>query len=353
MIVLGIESSCDETAAAVVADGSLRSSIVAGQTDHAPYGGVVPEVASRLHERHIVPVVDQALAAAAISFRDLTGIAVTYGPGLASALVVGLNFAKGLAQSLDLPIIGVDHMEGHLWANFLQGLPTTDSYPYLCLLVSGGHTHLWQVDGVGQYTLLGRSLDDAAGEAFDKGARLLGLGYPGGPAIEAAARGGDPQSVDFPRPMKGSKKCDFSFSGLKTALYHYLQGLGESDRRKRRRHIAAAYQEAIVDSLLDRLRQGVRLTGLSRICIAGGVSANARLRSRLDAWAESENLTLSYPPLEFCTDNAAMIAMAGYVRLRAGDRSCLDLEVNPNLSLADRAPLDVAQRASRQGHARG
>ncbi|GAG11679.1 unnamed protein product, partial [marine sediment metagenome] len=173
MIVLGIESSCDETAAAVVADGSLRSNIVAAQLDHTAYGGVVPEVASRLHERHIVPVVEQALAAAGASIRDLTGIAATYGPGLAGALIVGLNFAKGLAQSLGLPIIGIDHMEGHLWANFFQGPPAADSYPYLCLLVSGGHTHLWQVNGVDRYTLLGRSLDDAAGEAFDKGARLL------------------------------------------------------------------------------------------------------------------------------------------------------------------------------------
>ena len=337
MIVLGIESSCDETAAAVVVDGVLRSNVVAGQVDHAFYGGVVPEVASRLHERHIVPVVSQALAAAGISLPALSGVAVTYGPGLAGALVVGLNFAKGLAQSLGVPIIGVDHMEGHLWANFLEHPPTAESYPYLCLLASGGHTHLWRVDGVGRYTLLGRSLDDAAGEAFDKGARLLGLGYPGGPAIEAAAQGGNPRAVAFPRPMKGSAGCDFSFSGLKTALYYYLQGLTESARREHRQHIAAAYQEAVVDSLLDRLRQGVRLSGLRRICVAGGVSANALLRRRLDSWAESDNLTVSYPPLEFCTDNAAMIAMAGYVHLQAGDRSRLDLEVNPNLSLADHA----------------
>ncbi|MFB0517196.1 MAG: tRNA (adenosine(37)-N6)-threonylcarbamoyltransferase complex transferase subunit TsaD [Candidatus Neomarinimicrobiota bacterium] len=337
MIVLGIESSCDETAAAVVVDGSLLSNIVAAQMVHAPYGGVVPEVASRLHERHIVPVVDQALTAAGISLQDLNGIAVTYGPGLAGALVVGLNFAKGLAQALDVPLVGVDHMEGHLWANFLERPPTDDSYPYLCLFVSGGHTHLWRVDGPGQYTLLGRTLDDAAGEAFDKGARLLGLGYPGGPAIESAARGGDPRAVDFPRPLKGSKGCDFSFSGLKTALFYYLKNLNASALRERRQHIAAAYQEAVVDSLLDRLQRSVQLTGLSRICIAGGVSANARLRHRLDAWAEADNLTISYPPLEFCTDNAAMIAMAGYMRLLAGVRSNLDLEVNPNLSLADHA----------------
>ncbi len=337
MIVLGLESSCDETAAAVVADSRLRSNVVVAQTDHASYGGVVPEIASRLHERHIVPVVEQALAEASTTLQDLTGVAATYGPGLAGALVVALNFAKGLAQSLNVPLIGVDHMEGHLWANFLERPPDADSYPYLCLLVSGGHTHLWRVDDPGQYTLLGRSLDDAAGEAFDKGARLLGLGYPGGPAIEAAARGGDPEAVAFPRPMKGSSGCDFSFSGLKTALYYHLQGLSESQQRERRHHLAAAYQEAVVDSLLDRLEQGLRLTGLDRICVAGGVAANALLRSRLDAWAESDRLTISYPPPEYCTDNAAMIAMAGYMRLLAGDRSGLDLEVNPNLSLADHA----------------
>lgn len=343
MIVLGIESSCDETAAAIVADGSLRSNVVADQTAHIHYGGVVPELASRLHERHIVPVVDEALAVADVSLSDLTGIAVTYGPGLAGALIVGLNFAKGLAQAMDLPFIGIDHMEGHLYANFLQEPPTGDSFPYLCLLASGGHTSLWQVDGFGQYTLLGRSLDDAAGEAFDKGARMLGLGYPGGPAIESTAVKGDIRAVDFPRPLRGSDNCDFSFSGLKTALYRYLQGLNESDLHEHRHHIAASYQEAIVDTILDRLQQGVHLTGLSRICIAGGVTANIRLRSRLDAWAESDNLRVSYPPIEFCTDNAAMIAMAGYVRLKAGEQSNLDLEVQPNLSLADQVPQPDAQ----------
>ena len=337
MIVLGIESSCDDTSAAVVAAGLLRSNIVATQTEHARYGGVVPEVASRAHERLIVPVVEQALAGAGVGLKELTGIAVTYGPGLVGALAVGLNFAKGLAQSLAVPMIGVDHMEGHLWANFLEGPPTDDGSPFICLLVSGGHTQLWRVDDVGRYTLLGRSRDDAVGEAFDKGARLLGLTYPGGPAIEAAAREGDPHSVDFPRPMKGTDGCDFSFSGLKTALYYHLRRRESADIRQNLHHIAASYQLAVVDSLMDRLQKAVQLTGLTRICVAGGVAANALLRQHLDRWAAAEDLDLAYPPLEYCTDNAAMIAMAGYVHLQAGDRSSLDLEITPNLSLADRA----------------
>ncbi|UCH09234.1 MAG: tRNA (adenosine(37)-N6)-threonylcarbamoyltransferase complex transferase subunit TsaD [Fidelibacterota bacterium] len=337
MIVLGVETSCDETAAAVVANGALISSVIAAQLDHRAYGGVVPEVASRLHERHIVSVVERALRTSGASIDDLDGVAVTYGPGLAGALIVGLNFAKGLAQARRLPFIGVDHMEGHLWANFLAEGPHDESYPYLCLLVSGGHTHLWRVEGVGSYTLVGRSRDDAAGEAFDKGARLLGLSYPGGPAIEIAAQGGDPHSIDFPRPMKGSDHCDFSFSGLKTALFYYLRTLPEDKKEAERPNIAAAYQEAIVESLLDRIHQAVHRTGLRKICVAGGVSANARLRERLDAWAEADKLNISYPPLEYCTDNAAMIAMAGYMHLEAGERSGFELEVNPNLSLVDHA----------------
>ncbi|MEE9161349.1 MAG: tRNA (adenosine(37)-N6)-threonylcarbamoyltransferase complex transferase subunit TsaD [Candidatus Neomarinimicrobiota bacterium] len=339
MLVLGIESSCDETAAAIVADGVVASNIVASQQDHQAYGGVVPELASRLHERHITAVVDQALSAAGVTVADLTGVAVTYGPGLLGALVVGLNFAKGLAAAADVPLVGVDHMEGHLWANFLDQAPGADTYPFLCLLASGGHTHLWRVNGLGKVELLGRTLDDAAGEAFDKGARLLGLGYPGGPAIEAAAAGGNPAAVPFPRPLSGSPGCDFSFSGLKTALYYHLrrQGPVAADGQQQR-DLAASYQEAIVDSLLDRTRQAVQLTGLGRVCIAGGVSANARLRQRMDQWAAEEGLALSYPPLEYCTDNAAMIAMAGYQRLRVGEQSTLDLEVNPSLSLASHAP---------------
>ena len=335
MIVMGIESSCDETAAAVVEDGYLRSNIVATQLDHSQYGGVVPEVASRAHERRIVTVVEQALTTAGVRDQDLLGIAVTFGPGLAGALVVGLNFAKGLSQALGIPLIGIDHMEGHLWANFLEHPPSPDCYPYVCLLVSGGHTHLWRVDGIGQYSLLGRTLDDAAGEAFDKGARLLGLGYPGGPAIEEAAQGGNPDFHQFPRPLVSTPSCDFSFSGLKTALYYYLKG--DTLNGRNLAHIAASYQAAVLDCLMDRLQQAVSITGLSRIYVAGGVSANTELRRRLDNWAVSEELNVSYPPIEFCTDNAAMIAMAGFIHLQVGHLSPLDLEVNPSLSLTKRA----------------
>jgi N6-L-threonylcarbamoyladenine synthase len=335
MIVLGIESSCDETAAAVVEDGSLRSNIIASQLAHAKFGGVVPEVASRLHEKSIIPVVKQALASADVSLDDLSGIAVTHGPGLAGALLVGLGFTKGLSQALGIPIVGIDHMEGHLWANFLEDPPSPTDYPFICLLVSGGHTHLWCVEDAGRYLLLGQTLDDAAGEAFDKGARLLGLGYPGGPAIEAAATQGDRETVQFPRPLYGTPNCDFSFSGLKTALYYHLKRLPAPITDEQCHDIAAAYQEAIIDTLIDRLKQAIRETGLNRICAAGGVAANMLLRSRLDEWAESEGLVIKYPPLEYCTDNAAMIAMAGYMRFVRGVQSSLDLEIRPNLSLAE------------------
>jgi len=335
MIVLGIESSCDDTGAAVVAEGLLRSNVVATQLDHEIFGGVVPEVAARLHEQKIIPVVDEALSTARISLEELSGIAVTYGPGLAGALVVGLNFAKGLSQALNIPLIGVDHMEGHLWANYLDDQAAPDGAPFLCLLVSGGHTQIWRVDGLDRYTLFGRTLDDAAGEAFDKGARLLGLGFPGGPAIQTAAEGGNPRAVKFPRPLAGADHCDFSFSGLKTALYYYLQKLAAGQRQQNLADIAASYQQAIIDSLLDRLQQALHLTGLRRVCVAGGVSANALLRRKLDQWANDESLEISYPPLDYCTDNAAMIAMAGYAHFMAGQRAALDLEINPNLSLAD------------------
>ena len=335
MIVLGIESSCDETAAAVVEDSSVRSNIVASQLAHVAYGGVVPEVASRLHEKSIIPVVKRALDSAGISLQDLSGIAVTRGPGLAGALIVGLGFAKGLAQVLGIPITGIDHMEGHLSANFLKHPSSPIEYPFICLLVSGGHTHLWRVEGVGRYELLGQSLDDAAGEAFDKGARLLGLGYPGGPAIEAAAEHGAQNAVQFPRPLKGTPNCDFSFSGLKTALYYHMKRLPSPITDEERNDIAASYQEAIIDTLMDRMKQAIQQTGLKRICAAGGVVANRLLRSRLDEWAEAEGLVIKYPALEYCTDNAAMIAMAGQLRLAAGQVSPLNIDIRPNLSLAD------------------
>lgn len=333
MIVLGLESSCDDTAAAVVIDGRLCSNEVITQTDHSRYGGVVPELAARLHEQKILPAVRRSLERANVSLEHLSGLAVTVGPGLAGSLMVGLNFAKGLAQARGIPLICIDHMEGHLWANFLERTLREDDCPFLCLLVSGGHTHLWRVERIGSYRLLGCSLDDAAGEAFDKGARLLGLGYPGGPALEEAAESGNPNFVVFPRPLAGSAGCDFSFSGLKTALYYQLRRMDPATIATKRRDLAASYQQALVDCLMDRLRQAVELTGLLRVCVAGGVAANRLLRKRLDEWAATDNLTVSYPPREFCTDNAAMIALAGYYRLRQGERSPLSSEIQPNLRM--------------------
>lgn len=333
MIVLGLESSCDDTCAAVVIDGRLCSNEVITQTEHSRYGGVVPEVASRLHEQLILPVVRRSLERANVSLDQLSGLAATVGPGLAGALMVGLNFAKGLAQARGIPLVCIDHMEGHLWANFLERPLQEDDCPFLCLLVSGGHTQLWRVDRMGSYRLLGCSLDDAAGEAFDKGARLLGLGYPGGPAIEEAAESGDPNFVAFPRPLAGSAGCDFSFSGLKTALYYQLRRMDPATIATKRQDLAASYQQAVVDCLMDRLRRAVELTGLVRVCVAGGVAANSLLRKRLDEWAAADNLVVSFPPQEFCTDNAAMIAMAGYHRLMQGERSPLSSEIKPNLRM--------------------
>jgi N6-L-threonylcarbamoyladenine synthase len=333
MRILGLETSCDDTGAAVIEDGRLLSNIIAGQLEHNQYGGVVPEVASRLHELNIYRTTEEALAAAALDHRELDGVAVTYGPGLAGALMVGLNFAKGLAQALDIPFVGVDHMEGHLWANFLSRPEELDDRPFLCLLVSGGHTHIWHVDGVGNYALVGATVDDAAGEAFDKGARLLGLSYPGGPAIQLAATDRDATAVKFPRPFAGTEHCNYSFSGLKTALYYYIQKLPAPPSRSQLGEIAAGYQAAIIDCLLDRLHQAVKLTGLKRVYIAGGVSANQLLRSRMDEWSAATDIACAYPPLEFCTDNAAMIGLAGYQRILAGQHDSLNLDINPNLRL--------------------
>ncbi len=333
MIVLGVETSCDDTGAAVVIDGRLCSNTVITQTEHSLYGGVVPEVASRLHEQKILPAVRQSLEQANVSLDHLSGVAATVGPGLAGALMVGLNFAKGLAQAREIPLVCIDHMEGHLWANFLERPLQDDDCPFICLLVSGGHTHLWRVDRMGSYQLLGHTLDDAAGEAFDKGARMLGLGYPGGPALEEAAESGDPDFIAFPRPLAGSAGCDFSFSGLKTALYYQLRRMDPDSIATKRRDLAASYQQAVIDCLLDRLKQAVELTGLVRVCVAGGVASNSLLRKRLDEWAATGNLTVSFPPREFCTDNAAMIALAGYYRLMQGERSPLSSEIKPNLRM--------------------
>jgi N6-L-threonylcarbamoyladenine synthase len=331
MNVLGIETSCDETAAAVVTDGrQLRSNIVASQAEmHAAYGGVVPEVASRQHVLWIVPVLERALADAGLGWADLDAVAVTQGPGLAGSLLVGVNAAKAIAFARDLPLVGVNHLEGHIYANWLTGAEIT--FPVVCLIVSGGHTDLILMRDHGQYERLGRTRDDAAGEAFDKVARILGLGYPGGPAIQQAAENGDPGRYPLPRAWLG-ETYDFSFSGLKTAVLRAVETLRphEPGATVTVADLAASFQEAVVEVLVEKTRRAALAYGARQVLLAGGVAANRLLRRWM---AERVPVPVVVPPLSLCTDNAAMIAAAGYFRLQRGERAGLELDVDPNLPL--------------------
>jgi len=316
MRVLGIETSCDETAAAVYdSDRGLLSHRLYSQVSlHAEYGGVVPEIASRDHVRKLVPLIREATADAGLALDAMEGVAYTAGPGLIGALLVGAGVGRSLAFALDIPAVAVHHMEGHLLAPMLE--PEPPETPFVALLVSGGHTMLVSVEGTGRYRLLGETLDDAAGEAFDKTAKLLGLPYPGGPALARLAETGDPSRFDFPRPMVDRPGLDFSFSGLKTSVLLTWRDAGESARAD----IAAAFQQAVVDTLAIKCRRAIRETGARALVVSGGVGANRRLRERLTEEGERSGFRTHYPRLEFCTDNAAMIAYAGAIRLRAGER---------------------------------
>ncbi len=320
MLVLGIESSCDETGVALYEMGSDGTGKLLGHALHSQiamhreYGGVVPELASRDHIRRTVPLLRQALADCGRTLAQVDAIAYTQGPGLAGALLVGAAFAEGLATALGKPTVPLHHLEGHLLSPLLSASPPR--FPFVALLVSGGHTQIMRVSGVGQYELLGETLDDAAGEAFDKTAKLLGLGYPGGPALARLAEGGKPGAVVFPRPMLHSGDLDFSFSGLKTAVLTYVRGK-ELDEQARA-DVCCGVQDAIVDVLVTKALTAVKKTGMQQLVVAGGVGANRELRQRLNAKAVKARIQVYYPELEFCTDNGAMIALAGALRLAAG-----------------------------------
>ncbi len=334
--VLGIETSCDETSASVVKDGTVLSNIIASQHIHSAYGGVVPEMASREHERLLAYITESALEQAEISVSELDAVAVTYGPGLMGSLLIGVNFAKGLALRNNLPFVGINHIEAHLLANLIDASDL--EYPFLCLLVSGGHTQIIRVDGFGKYEILGTTIDDAAGEAFDKVARLLGLGYPGGPLIDKHAKDGNAQKYDFPRSLRDSGDLNFSFSGLKTAALYTIQPMSPSERRAELSHLCASFQEAIVDILEMKLRDAVKTTGIRSITIAGGVAANSRLRQRMTEMRQEMGLKLYYPDFQYCTDNGAMIAFSGWYALQNSVQHDLTLTAKPRLSLSPISP---------------
>lgn len=332
-LILAIETSCDETAAAVLKDGrEVLSGVVATQVDfHARFGGVVPEIASRKHVEAICGVVDEALEEAGIGLDDLSALAVTYGPGLVGALVVGVSYAKGLAMAAGLPLIGVNHLEGHIVANTLEDPELAP--PLVALVVSGGHTSLVYAPNWGEYHVLGRTLDDAAGEAFDKVAKVLGLGYPGGPAISRLAAQGDPDAIAFPRALMDSGDFAFSLSGLKTAVLTYVRREQDAGRELALPDIAASFQRAVVDVQVAKTVRAAKDMGVRWVVLGGGVAANAELRDRLRAALDAEGVRLSVPSLQLCTDNAVMIAAAAHHRLASGPFLGYDAEAVPDLSL--------------------
>jgi tRNA N6-adenosine threonylcarbamoyltransferase len=340
MKILGIESSCDETSAAVLSDGQILSNIISSQIVHQKYGGIVPELASRAHQQMIIPVVAQALKNADINLKDLNGVAVTYGPGLMGSLLVGVSFAKSLAYGLDIPFIGVNHMEAHIYSNFIDE-PRPD-YPFLCLTVSGGHTQLVHATAPLKHHLLGETLDDAAGEAFDKVAKMLGLGFPGGPKIDNMAKQGNPKFVKFPRSYLGGNIFDFSFSGIKTSVMYWLRDHGYHQKDNSPELIpslladlCASFQDAVVEVLVDKTVRAVYETSVKDVALSGGVSANSELRRQMTEASKKNGFRLFIPDFQYCTDNGAMIAYLGWMKLRAGERSGYELSASANLSLSE------------------
>ncbi len=343
MLVLGIETSCDETSASVLDNGVVRSDVISSQYIHSKYGGVVPELAARAHQRMIIEVTEEALSRAGVSKRNLNGVAATHGPGLVGALLVGLNFAKAFAYGLNVPFVGVNHMEGHLYSVFLE--EPKPRYPFVSLIVSGGHTMLVHVKEPSRHTILGRTRDDAAGEAFDKVAKMLGLGYPGGPIIDKLAAKGNPEAIGFPRSFLVRKDSlgeqgtyDFSFSGVKTAVLYYLRNNGwlgnlSALSTTLLADICASFQEAVVDVLVEKTIAAANESNVQDVAIAGGVSANSRLRFRMRDECKKRNMSLFHPKLEYCMDNAAMIAYVGWMKFQRGSVSPFELPAVANLQL--------------------
>lgn len=334
--ILAIESSCDETAAAVVKNGrEVLSNVISSQIDlHTLYGGVVPEIASRKHVERINQVVGQALEEANMNLSDVTAIAVTYGPGLVGALLVGVAQAKAMAFAANKPLVGVHHIEGHISANYIQYKELEP--PFACLVVSGGHTHLVVVKDYGKYEIIGKTCDDAAGEAFDKVARAIGLGYPGGPKIDKVAKEGNPEAIRFPRAKVGDNEYDFSFSGLKSAVLNYLNSCEMKGEKIVVADVAASFQKAVTDVLVEHAMHAVKEYGFTRLAIAGGVASNSALRKALEEACRKNRVSFYCPAPVLCTDNAAMIGAAGYYEYLNGTRSGWDLNAVPNLKLGER-----------------
>lgn len=336
VIILAIESSCDETAAAVVKNGrTVLSNVISSQIDlHTLYGGVVPEIASRKHMEQINQVVTQALNEAQLSLDDVTAVAVTYGPGLVGALLVGVSHAKALAYASGKTLIGVHHIEGHISANYIEN-PDLEP-PFGCLVVSGGHTHLVNVKNYGEYEILGKTRDDAAGEAFDKVARAVGLGYPGGPKIDKLAKEGNPDAIGFPRAKISDSQYDFSFSGIKSAVLNYINHCEMKNEECNKADLVASFQKAVVDVLVDHAMQAVKEYGFDKLAIAGGVASNSALRASMKNACEAKGIKFYHPSPILCTDNAAMIGAAAYYEYLSGSRAGLDLNAVPNLKLGER-----------------
>ncbi|MBR6397248.1 MAG: tRNA (adenosine(37)-N6)-threonylcarbamoyltransferase complex transferase subunit TsaD [Lachnospiraceae bacterium] len=334
--ILAIESSCDETAAAVVVNGrKVLSNVISSQIDiHKLYGGVVPEIASRKHIEKVTQVIDEALKEAGVTLDDIDAVGVTYGPGLVGALLVGVSAAKALAYAAKKPLVGVHHIEGHISANYITH-PELEP-PFLCMVVSGGHTHLTYVKDYGKYEIIGKTRDDAAGEAFDKVARAIGLGYPGGPKIQKLALEGNKDAIAFPRAKIADAEYDFSFSGVKSAVLNYINQCEMKGEEVNRADVAASFQESVVDVIVTHTIHAAKALGINKVALAGGVASNTALRSGMDEAAKKAGFTLYYPEPILCTDNAAMIGAAAYYEYIAGNTSGLDLNAVPNLKIGER-----------------